>query len=300
MTNPFVGVSTFPLTPLLDQHIDEAAFAALVDRSIAAGVDSVTVLGSTGSYAYLSRHERKLVTEIAVSRSGTVPVIAGIGSVRTREVLEYAQDAQRAGVAGVLLAPVSYQALTAEDVFALYETVSAHLSVPLVVYDNPGTTHFTFTPELYRAIASLPNVASIKIPGLPGEPDAAVEHVRQLRSILPSPFSIGVSGDRFGAIGLTAGCDVWYTAIGGTLPEQAVAITRAAQAGDCDRALELSDRLEPIWALFAAHGSLRVTAAIAEELGLATRSCLPLPIVGLPDEVRTEVRRALETIGVTA
>ena len=135
------------------------------------------------------------------------------------EILDLAGDAQAAGVAGVLLAPVSYQALTADDVFGLYEDVTAILSVPLVVYDNPGTTHFTFTPDLYQAIAALSNVASIKIPGVPPTARKAAAHVASLREILPPQLSVGVSGDVFGATGLSAGCDVWYSAIGGTLPK---------------------------------------------------------------------------------
>ena len=175
---PFSGLSAFPLTPLCEQRIDERAFGVLVERAVEAGVDSITALGSTGSYAYLNRSERARVTQLAVSHAGKVPVIAGIGAVRTREVLDLAEDAQAAGVAGVLLAPVSYQALTADDVFGLYEDVTAILSVPLVVYDNPGTTHFSFTRDLYQAIAALPNVASIKIPGVPPTAADAAAHVR--------------------------------------------------------------------------------------------------------------------------
>ena len=48
------GLSAFPLTPLRDDAVDEHAFAGLVERLTAAGVDSITALGSTGSYAYLT------------------------------------------------------------------------------------------------------------------------------------------------------------------------------------------------------------------------------------------------------
>lgn len=68
---------------------------------------------------------------------------------------------------------MSYQALSEDEVYGLYEEVCSHLSVPLCVYDNTGTTHFTFSDELHGRIASLPGVASIKIPGVPQAPDAA-------------------------------------------------------------------------------------------------------------------------------
>lgn len=112
----FTGLSAFPLTPLVDDRVDEVAFAGLVDRLVSAGVDSITALGSTGSYAYLSREERALVTRIAVDHARLVPVIVGIGALRTSHVLEHLEDAQTAGAAGVLLAPMSYQPLTEDDV----------------------------------------------------------------------------------------------------------------------------------------------------------------------------------------
>ncbi|MEU5924377.1 hypothetical protein ABZ817_12070 [Streptomyces antimycoticus] len=83
-------------------------------------------------------------------------MIVGIGALRTRHVLEAAEDAQSAGAAGVLLAPVSYQPLTDDEVFGLFEDVTAGLSVPLVVYDNPRTTRFTSPTSCTRGLAGSP------------------------------------------------------------------------------------------------------------------------------------------------
>lgn len=47
--------------------------------------------------------------------------MTSISAIRTFEVLRLAEDAQRAGASAVLLAPVSYQTLTNEEVFLLYE-----------------------------------------------------------------------------------------------------------------------------------------------------------------------------------
>lgn len=293
------GLSAFPLTPLAGDRLDERAFRAIVRRLAAAPVDSITALGSTGSYAYLSREERRAVVSAAVAEAGDTPVFAGIGGLRTSHVRQYAEDAQSAGAAAVLLAPMTYQALTADDVYGLYADVDADLSVPMIVYDNPATTHFTFTDDLYARIATLPTVASIKIPGVPADPVAARARIDHLRSIVPGDVTIGVSGDVSGAAGLNAGCDAWYSVIAGTLPDHPAAITAAARAGDAARAEALSHEWDGLWALFAAYGSLRVTAAIAEELGWASRSCLPRPILGLGDEDRARVSELLRTLGLT-
>ncbi|TFC72053.1 dihydrodipicolinate synthase family protein [Cryobacterium sp. TMS1-20-1] len=297
----FTGLSAFPLTPLRNDAFDETAYAALIGKLVAAGVDSITALGSTGSYLYLDREERRRVALCAVQHAETVPVIVGIGALRTSHVLALAEDAQEAGARAVLLAPVSYQPLTDDDVFGLFEDVTSNLSVPLVVYDNPGTTHVTFTDDLYASIARLPQVASIKIPGVPGVPARAAARVQTIRDAVPAHVTVGVSGDASAATGLNAGCDAWYSVIGGTLPELALAITRAAQHGDSSEAEQQSARLEPLWALFAElGGSYRVVAAIAEQLGLVAPDCLPRPIRGLDAPARARVEAVMTRLQLGA
>ncbi|WP_347031472.1 dihydrodipicolinate synthase family protein [Brevibacterium paucivorans] len=295
----FTGISAFPLTPLHNDHVDERTFTGLIERLAVSGVDSITALGSTGSYAYLTLDERARVAKLAVEHAGSTPVFVGVGDLRTSHVLAHVDAAEQAGAAGVLLAPVTYQALTADDVFELYRTVTEHTELPVIVYDNPGTTHFTFTTELYSRIAELPGIASIKIPGVPTDTKEAIEHVTTIRAVVPEHVTVGVSGDAFAATGLNAGCDAWYSVIGGTLPEPALTIMRAARDGRASDAVAESERLAPLWGLFAEFGgSLRVTAAIAEHLGLVPHGCLPLPIQGLTETQRARVVQVMDELGL--
>lgn len=292
----FTGLSAFPLTPISEDEIDEAAFAGLVRRLADAGVDSIGALGSTGSYAYLTREERRALAGIAVEAAGNVPVIVGVGALRTRDVLGHVEDAQTAGAAGLLLAPVAYQALTDEEVYGLYRDVAASASVPVVVYDNPGTTHVRFSDELHARITGLPGVTAVKIPPTSVEPREAADRIRALRAVLPEGYGIGISGDASAAVALAAGCDAWYSVIGGVLPEPALEIVRAAARGDHEHARAVSARLSPLWSLFGRYGSLRVAAAIAEHLELIGRPNLPRPLLPLPDDGRRAVGTALRDL----
>jgi len=280
----FSGLSAFPLTPFAHGKPDEAAFLRLLRRLTEAKVDSLGVLGSTGSYAYLTRSQRRRIAGLAVEQADSIPVMICIGAVSTDEVLTLAEDAQQAGAAALLLPPLGYQALKEDEVFTLFETVTRHASVPICIYDNPGTTHFTFSDALLSRIAALPGVGSVKIPGAPAEQSAANDRLAQLRGALPASVSIGISGDASAANALIAGCDSWYSVCGGLFPRVAKAMTDAAAAGDHASVRAQSDRLQPLWALFRQHGgSFRVISAAAGLLGLTERDCLPHPLLPLSD-----------------
>ena len=293
------GLSAFPLTPINNNAggtIDETAFSNLIARLAAASVDSITVLGSTGSYAYLTGDERRRVVELAIDAAGDVPVLVGVGATRTRDVLRLTEHAQDAGAAALLVAPVSYQPLSDEEVYGLFEDVNAAASVPVVVYDNPGTTHFTFSDDLHARIADLPRIGSIKIPPVEDGPDAMQERIDTLRSRIRAGVTIGISGDYVAAEALNAGCDAWYSVLGGTLPEACQAIVDAAKAGDKTRVTELANQLNPLWDLFGEHGSYRATSALAEELGLVAHPNLPRPVLGLDNTGRNQVRAVLRAL----
>ncbi|MET3936813.1 dihydrodipicolinate synthase family protein [Arthrobacter sp. OAP107] len=306
----FNGLCAFPLTPLAGDNVDEAALGRLVGRCADAGADSIGVLGSTGVYTYLLRGERRRVVAAAVEAAQGIPVVAGVGAMRTRDVLACVEDAQAAGASGVLLAPVSYQRLTEEEVYGLYREASSAAGLPIAVYDNPATTGFTFTDELHGRIAELPGITSIKFP--PPAPGQAAERIAGLRAAVPGSVSLGISGDWAAAEALTAGCDVWYSVIAGLFPKTARVIVDlaqasqasqtgpAGQAGKGDLALEASAALESVWALFRTYGSLRVAATMAELLGFVEAPCLPRPLKSLAGEDRARVEEALRLSGLGA
>lgn len=295
----FSGLSAFPLTPLREDKLDEASFTQLIARLVEGGVDSIGALGSTGNYAYLSRAERARVSTLAVEHAAGIPVIVGIGALRLSDVLHLAEDAQKAGVKGVLLAPVSYQPLNSDEVYELFHIVNNALSVPLCVYDNPRTTRFAFDDVLLGEIAQLSNVRSIKIPAVSLDVAEATKRVEALRAVIPAHVGIGVSGDFSATAGLNAGCDTWYSVIGGLFPKTAVEITRAAQRGDQQETARLMHKLDAMWDLLIQYGGVRVMAAAAEMLDLAESPCLPLPLQSLSGVQRDNLRQILTSLNLS-
>ncbi len=291
----FRGISAFPITPANARgEVDLDALRRILARLRDSGVESVGLLGSTGTYAYLTREQRqRAVAAAAEFLHGELPLVVGVGALRTDEAQALARDAQEAGADGLLLAPISYTPLTEEEVHQHYLAVAGATDLPLCVYDNPSTTRFSFTPELLGRLAREPRIMAVKRP-LPADVSLA-EDVARLRRALPEGFSIGYSGDWGCAEALLAGADAWHSVLGGILPREAAALTRAAMAGDRAETLRLDARLQSLWRLFKEFGSLRVVYAMANMLGL-TEAEPPRPLLPLGPEVRRRIEAAMSAL----
>lgn len=288
-------LSAFPITPSdAKGQVDVTALRALLRPLVAAEVHSIGLLGSTGTYPFLSREERLRAVEAAVDEvAGRVPLLVGVGALRTDEAVRNARDAKAAGADLGLLAAMSYTPLTEDEVFEHFATVARESGLPLCIYDNPGTTHFRFSPALVGRLSQVSGVVSVKSPA--PEPLAVAEHLRSLRDAVPEGFSLGYSGDWNSVEALIAGGDTWYSVVAGLFPKIGMDIVRAVQAGELAEARRLNASLEPLWELFKEFSSLRVIYALVDLLDIC-RAVPPRPILPLNEMARSKVADTLETL----
>lgn len=292
------GLSAFPITPASeDGRVNTDALQILLSRLVDAGVDSIGLLGSTGSYPYLTRGERGRAVEAAVECvRGRTTLLVGVGSLRTADAVVLARDARKAGADAGLLAPVSYAPLLDHEVFEHVRAV-AEAGLPLCLYNNPGTTHFTFGTALVGQLSQLPEVVAVKNPAPPAEGAAAA--LADLRAHVRPGFSVGVSVDWNAPASLLAGADAWYSVLGGLYPRACLRLARAAQRGDAAEVQRLNTPLEPVWRLFRAHSSFRVVHLAASLLGIPN-AVPPRPVLPLGPEAAAEVRAVFERLDLDA
>ncbi len=227
----FTGLIAYPITPFsAEGELSLEDFRLLVDRLAGSGVDAITVLGSSGSFAYLDRSERSTLARTALATvDGRLPVAVGISSVGTREVLDSAVDAQAAGASGLVLSPVSYVPLTDDEVIIQVQAVCAETDLPICLYNNPGTTQFDYSLQVVAELSALPGVVAFKDTAA----DAAAFNARhaELSALVPATFSHGVSGDILMMTGEVA-ADAWHSGPAALLPAYYGRLRAAVVAGD--------------------------------------------------------------------
>ncbi|MHA7140607.1 dihydrodipicolinate synthase family protein [Arthrobacter sp. CAL618] len=294
----FNGLIAYPVTPFHGNgDINFPELASLVSSLASSGVDAIAVLGSSGSFAYLSAAERSQVASTAVdaAQESGVPVVVGISSVGTREVLDAARDAERAGASGVVLSPVSYVPLNNDEVATQTAAVCEVTSLPICLYNNPGTTQFHYDLELVAELLDLPNVQAFK--------DTATDVVSfrqrydRLRSLTSQPFSHGLSGDLLIASGDIA-ADAWHTGPAALLPRAYTEFRAAVVSGDGARIAESRKLLLPVVQAVLRLRKLSGLHSLAKACGIDAGDPR-LPVLPVPGSEQRDLARLIDALEVT-
>src|SRR5215213_338551 len=97
------------VTPMRDDGaLDLDAFRKLIDWHIREGTDGIVVVGTTGESPTVDFEEHHVVIDVAVKHAAKrIPIIAGTGANSTKEAIELAAHAKRAG-ADMSLSVVPY------------------------------------------------------------------------------------------------------------------------------------------------------------------------------------------------
>lgn len=151
------------VTPFKDGKIDEAAYRKLIEFQIENGTSGIVPCGTTGESATLDHAEHiKLVKLTIDAVAGRVPVIAGTGSNSTREAITLTRAAADAGAdAGLLITPY-YNKPTQQGLFEHYTAVTEAVDLPLVLYNCPGRTCVSLTPQTVFRLAENPRIIAVK------------------------------------------------------------------------------------------------------------------------------------------
>lgn len=293
MTAPlFKGVITALITPLRDGNVDEAAFERLLERQIAAGVQGVVPMGTTGESASLTLDEHKRVVERCVTiAAGRVRVIAGAGASATDKAIDLARFAKTVGADGTLVVTPYYNRPSQAGLEAHFRAVADAVQIPMLVYNVPGRTGVDLSNETLAVLAEHPNVVGVK------DATGDLGRVSWMRNHIASGFAL-ISGDDPSWLGyLAQGGHGVISVTSNVAPEGMVALYDAFQAGDLALARTWQDRLIGLHkGLFLDNSPAPAKFALSR-LGLCGED-VRLPLAPTRDEVRPAIERAMADAGV--
>ena len=143
----FEGCATALITPFRNGEVDYPALDNLVESQIAAGIDALVAVGTTGEPATMTWDEHlSVIRRIVDVANHRVPVIAGTGSNSTREAVHAAHMSEEFGADAQLVVTPYYNKTSQEGLVAHFNAVADAATLPVIVYNVPSRTGINIGP----------------------------------------------------------------------------------------------------------------------------------------------------------
>jgi 4-hydroxy-tetrahydrodipicolinate synthase len=278
MPKKYQGVFAVVCTPFDDHEaVDETALRRhirwLIDDC---KVHGIIPCGSTGEFAFLTELERKQVVQVTIDEvRGKLPVIAGAAACSTRETIQYAQAYQKMGADAVMVVPPYYGHISQDEIYFHYATLARNVDLPIVVYNNPGTSGSDILPPVLARLVELENIAAIK------ESSGQMQRVVDIMQRCGDRLEILCGCDTLPLEMFAMGVRGWIAAPANIIAKECVALYElAVLKNDFKAAWELYCKIRPLFELFEESGQYvqlakAGLALLGRPLGLPRKPLLP-------------------------
>ncbi len=290
----FRGTFTAIVTPFRNGDVDFAALEKLIEGQIAAGITGIVAVGTTGESPTLTHDEKHEVIERAIKMAkDRCQVIAGAGTNSTRDSIEAAKFAEKAGADGALLVAPYYNKPSQEGLFRHFKAIADATKLPVMLYNIPGRCGVDILPDtVIRLAQTCRNIVSIK------EASGSVDRVAELRRRLPEKFTILSGDDGLTLPFMSVGAAGVVSVFSNLFPAELCALVRACESGDFKSAENLQRKMGPLFKdLFIEPNPVPVKTALAWRG--ATSFEVRLPLCEMTEANQTQLRKTLEAFEKT-
>ena len=254
---PFGRLITAMVTPFAkDGSIDWDGVATLATHLADHGHDAIAVNGTTGEAPTTKSSEKLEIIKVVKSTVGSrVKVLSGAGDNETSYTVEQAKRSADAGADGLLIVAPYYNKPPQAGIEAHFKAVASSTDLPIMMYDIPGRTGVEIESDTIVRLFELPNIVALK--DAKGNLAATSDVIARCGipvysgdDILNLPFL------SIGAVGFVSVC-------GHTVGSELKAMLDAWFAGDTARALEIHQKLIPVFkGTFKTQGAILTKAAM--------------------------------------
>ncbi len=231
------GTITAMITPFDTKgEVDYGKLKAIVEEQVAAGVEGICAVGTTGESPTLSHEEHHKVIEKTIEfANGKVAIVAGTGANSTSEAISLTKAVIEAGGADASLQVTPYyNKPNAEGLYRHFMTV-ADLGLPVILYNVPGRAGRDIPLDVVARLASHPNIVAIK------EAAGSVDRVSAIKNMLPD-FTVLSGDDSLAVPMISVGAEGVISVASNVIPKEMGDMVRFAMAGDYVKAREYHNR----------------------------------------------------------
>lgn len=292
MNEVFRGTGVALITPFHKYGtIDFIALERLVEYEIKNQVEFIVALGTTSEYPSLSPDEQMAVLDFIVRKvNRRVPVVAGVGSNNTNQVVEKIRNMNFNGIDAILSVTPYYNKPQPKGQYLHFKAISGACPVPVILYNVPGRTGANMSVDTILRLASdFDNIIGVK------EASGDMDQVMKIIKRKPDDFLVLSGEDALTMPMVAAGADGVISVIANAYPYQFSEMVRLALKGDLIEARKYHYMLyDLVDAIFADGnpGGIKATLEILEKC----RNTLRLPLAKVNKAVNLQIKKAVENI----
>jgi 4-hydroxy-tetrahydrodipicolinate synthase len=276
-----IGTGVALVTPFKkDFSIDVDALKAIVNFQIDNGIDYLVALGTTAESAALSKVEKELVIKTIIDvNKGRLPLVLGVGSNNTHEVIEELKSRDFSDFVAILSVSPYYNKPTQEGIYQHFKAIAEVSPIPIILYNVPGRTASNMLPStIIRLANDFKNIVAVK--------EAAGDIVQAMKIIQGKPKDfLVISGDDMITLPMIlAGGSGVISVIAEGFPKQFSEMVHLGLNKRVDEAYKLHYLLADCIDLIFEQGNPAGIKEVFKSLGLSENT-VRLPLVNVNEDL---------------
>ena len=277
----FRGAGVALITPFgTDLQIDYAALGKLVDAQLENQMDFLVALGTTAETATLSQTEKQAVIDFIIDRTaGKIPVMVGVGSNSTAEVLDQLKSLNLQKADGILTVVPYYNKPSQEGIYQHFMAIAGATQLPVMLYNVPGRSGVSMSAETTLRLAhAAENIIGTK------EASGNFGEIIKILKDKPDRFSVITGDDSLIVPTTSLGGEGVISVAANLAPRLISSMTHNALKGDFTRAATIQQDIQSLVEELFAEGNPSGVKAAMHSAGLCENK-VRLPLVPVSEKL---------------
>lgn len=239
-----------------------------------------------------SVEDRKLIAETVVKKSaGRARVYVQTGAMSLDDTVELSKHAAAIGADGIGVVTPSYFKMSDDALIAFYQKVSKSVPAdfPIYLYGIPQCSVNDINVYVAEKVAeTCPNVIGIKYsyPNL--------SRMLEMTNIRNNTFSVLCGPDELYHVLMCGGGDGTVSGNAQIIPEHYVALGKAIEAGDMEKARMIQKRTTMLNNILCAQNNISCYKVMLKYMGIISCTAMKEPLMGISDEYAKQLIETLE------